>query len=81
MSIDDRRLPGAMRGCPPCKNCEERHTACHDHCPKDQRGEYGCQHWKAEAEAVNQKRRTYAADRNNYYEEIKRRAKWGIKTF
>lgn len=77
---EESRLSGAMRGSPPCKNCEERHTACHDHCPKDMRGEYGYKHWKAESEAVNEKRRSYMEDRNNFYEEQRRRAKW-VKTF
>ena len=78
---EESRLTGVMRGCPPCKDCEERHTACHDHCPKDQRGEYGYKRWKADAKMINEKRRAYEENRNNFYEEQKRRNKWGIKTF
>ena len=37
----------------PCKDCQERHTACHGHCPKDARGEYGYEAWKAEMDAMN----------------------------
>lgn len=32
----------------PCKDCAERFIACSDKCPKDARGEYGYQAWKAE---------------------------------
>ena len=78
---DTKRLSGVMRGSPPCKDCEERHTACHDNCPKDMRGEYGYKHWKAEAQVVNDKRKAYAEDRNKVYEEEYRRKSWGIKTF
>jgi hypothetical protein len=33
---------------PPCKDCKERFTACHDKCPKDKRGEYCYKAWKSE---------------------------------
>ena len=29
----------------PCKDCAERFTACHDRCPKDERGEFGYKAW------------------------------------
>lgn len=32
----------------PCKDCAERFPACSDKCPKDTRGEYGYQAWKAD---------------------------------
>ena len=35
------------RDCP-CKDCPERFYACSDKCPKDARGEFGYQAWKAE---------------------------------
>ena len=34
----------------PCKDCKEKFTACHDRCPKDERGEYGYKAWKLEFE-------------------------------
>lgn len=29
----------------PCKDCEERFSTCHSHCPKDERGEFGYAEW------------------------------------
>ena len=57
----------------PCMNCPERFTACHDHCPKDARGEYGYGKWKAdrEAEKVAEAQRKALTWTNG-----KRRAKW-----
>lgn len=43
----------------PCKDCSERFTACADHCPKDERGEFGYKAWKAEAKRVNDNRKAY----------------------
>ena len=81
MTKNEQRMPGVMRGCPPCKDCGERHTACHDNCPKDMRGEYGYKHWKVDAQTVNDNRRSYAMERNEVYEEEQRRKKWGITHF
>lgn len=71
---DEKRLPGVMRGAPPCKDCEERHTACHDRCPKYKT-------WKAEAERIKEAKRAYAEEQHMVYEEQKRRKSWGRKTF
>lgn len=73
---DECRLPGAMRGVSPCTNCGERHTACHDKCPKDDRGEYGYRTWKADTKKVKDTRRAYLAEKHQVYEEEKRREKW-----
>jgi hypothetical protein len=81
MSADEKRLTGEVRGVSPCEECSERFQACWDHCPKDQRGEYGYKAWKADAQQVNEKRRTYAQERNAIYEEDKRRKRWATKTF
>ena len=35
----------------PCKGCTERFTACSDHCPKDERGEFGYKAWKERFQA------------------------------
>ena len=35
----------------PCKDCPERFIACSDHCPKDERGEYGYKAWKERYQA------------------------------
>jgi hypothetical protein len=48
-----------VRNASPCKGCSERFTACSDNCPKDKRGEYGYNAWKAENEEVNKKRKAY----------------------
>lgn len=56
----------------PCKDCQERHTACHGHCPKDARDEYGYMAWKAEREAIKQDIRLHTVGWSDAY----RRAKW-----
>lgn len=40
-----------MREDSPCRDCPERFTACSDHCPKDERGEYGYKAWKERYQA------------------------------
>lgn len=67
---DESKLPGVMRGVPPCKGCEERHTACHDNCPKYKA-------WKAETERIKEAKRAYEAERYAIIEEQKRRKSWG----
>jgi hypothetical protein len=42
---------------PPCENCTERFIACHDHCPKDERGEFGYKAWKMQIEEEKKKER------------------------
>lgn len=74
---EECRLPGVMRGVSPCKDCDERYTACWGRCPKDDRGEYGYAAWKADSQKVNDKRRAYAEEQHKVYEEEKRRKAWG----
>jgi hypothetical protein len=58
--VDDiRRIRSGVRDIPPCKDCTEKFLACHDHCPKDIRGEHGYKAWKAELERVKENRKTY----------------------
>ena len=59
MITDEQRITGAVRGAPPCKDCTERFQACWDHCPKDERGEFGYKAWKAETKRVNKARIEY----------------------
>ena len=59
MNIDERRLSGAIRGVSPCTGCKERFSACWDHCPKDERGEFGYKAWKAEIKRVKKNRDDY----------------------
>ena len=68
------RIAGVMRGNSPCTDCAERHTACHDKCPK-------YHDWKAEAEKVKQQRRSYMEERQQIYEESRRRSRWGTTHF
>jgi hypothetical protein len=35
----------------PCNGCTERFIACSDHCPKDERGEYGYKAWQEQHKA------------------------------
>ena len=68
------RLPGATRGAPPCKECEERHTACWDSCPK-------YKEWQAEVHRINEARNAYVKSRHNDYVERNRRNGWQRRTF
>ena len=70
------RMPGVIRGVSPCTNCTEKFTACHGKCPKDQRGEYGYDAWKAEVQKIKDKQKAYIDNRNMAYEEEKRRNTW-----
>ena len=49
------------REMPPCKDCTERFTACHDRCPKDERGELGYKAWKSRLDEINKRRKEYEA--------------------
>ncbi len=57
-----------IRESAPCKLCSEKFTACHDRCPKDERGEFGYKAWKAILEDIKKKRKAYL--------DLKRRKKW-----
>ena len=70
MSVDDKRLTGAVRGAPPCKGCSERFQACWDRCPKDERGEFGYKAWKAEIKRINKAREEYARKNAKKYKYI-----------
>ena len=74
MTTDEQRMPGVMRGCPPCKDCGERHTACHDRCTRYKA-------WKAEAERIKEAERKYKEETYKDYEQQQRRKKWGITHF
>lgn len=71
---DPRRLSSVMRGVSPCANCEERHTACWDSCPKYKA-------WKAEAQKVKEAKKAYAIEMEETYTEYNRRSKWRRRTF
>ena len=55
----EQRSRSIIRDLPPCCDCTERFTACHDHCPKDARGEFGYMAWKNEIKRVKKVRRDY----------------------
>lgn len=65
---DKSRINCGIRDKSPCTGCTERFTACSDHCPKDERGEFGYKAWKAKIEEMKQTRK-------NYYD-LNRRQKW-----
>lgn len=68
---DSQRPPNPVRETPPCKGCSERYTACSDHCPKDERGEYGYLAWRAARQAVEDRRKAYNA--------LNRRPAWELR--
>ena len=43
-----------IRDTPPCKDCTDRHTACHDSCG-------GYKEWKRRLDEVNKRRKEYEA--------------------
>ena len=51
----------------PCKECSERFIACSDHCPKDERGEYGYKAYKADLYKVNRAKKEYKRQRYEDY--------------
>ena len=53
----------------PCKDCPDRHTACHDHCEKYKA-------WKEEHDRINKARREYVAQGQTIWSEAKRRNLW-----
>ena len=55
----NKNLSSQVRGVSPCTGCTERFRACWDHCPKDERGEFGYKAWKAEADRVKAERLKY----------------------
>lgn len=69
---DSQRVSIGIRDVSPCKDCPERFAACSDHCPKDERGEFGYKAWKAKIKEVDEKRKAY--DRLN------RRKAWQMKS-
>jgi hypothetical protein len=56
---EEQRIEGRIRTLPPCKGCDERFTACHDKCPKDERGEYGYHSWRSQLDELNERRKEY----------------------
>ena len=65
------RPPAIVRGESPCTGCTERYPACHDKCPKDNRGEYGYQAWRAEVFEVQKKRTAYNRLNRRYLWELR----------
>ena len=54
-----RKMSHVTRDPSPCKDCTEKFTACSDRCPKDARGEYGYDAWKAEIARIKKAKREY----------------------
>ena len=54
--MSPRKPAQSYRKSAPCKGCTEKFEACHGKCPKDQRGEYGYDAWKAEIAGVKKNR-------------------------
>lgn len=74
MVTDEQRIVGEVRGSPPCRNCEERHTACHDKCDR-----YHA--WKSEMHKIKEVKNAYKAAYFNDYIDENRRQAWRRKTF
>ena len=66
MVKEEQRLSSTIREKSPCRDCAERFPACHDHCPKDARGEFGYMAWKNEIQRVKKVRRDYIEYKTNH---------------
>ena len=53
------KISNTIRDPSPCKDCAERFRACADHCPKDERGEYGHKAWTDELNRVKKEKQKY----------------------
>lgn len=65
---DKSRINCGIRDKSPCTGCTERFTACSDHCPKDERGDFGYKAWRAKLDEVKAKKKAY--------NDLNRRKKW-----
>lgn len=68
MTIEESRKLRLYREMSPCQGCAEKFCACHDRCPKDERGEYGYKAWKEELAAIKKRKKAY--------DDLNRRRKW-----
>lgn len=66
-----------MRNDGPCKDCQERFTACSDKCPKDERGECGYKTW---LEKVHKEETAKKEWRRQKREDSIRDARYGFTT-
>jgi hypothetical protein len=67
--VRGQKPPQSFRDSSPCDGCTEKFTACHSRCPKDLRGEFGYEAWKAKCREIDQKRK-------EYLEAVRRRKRW-----
>lgn len=69
MVQDHQRPPNIIRDPSPCKGCTERFEACSGKCPKDARGGYGYNSWKAEIARIKKEKSKYLNRVNNRWKE------------
>lgn len=69
MVQDNQRIRTAIRDPSPCLGCTERFEACSGKCPKEARGEYGYDSWKAEIDRVKKEKHKYLNRVNNRWKE------------
>ena len=60
----------------PCKDCQERFTACSDKCPKDLRGEYGHHAWVTEYRKDEAEKQAWRRQKS---EDMKRDSRYGFR--
>lgn len=63
-----KNYPSRLSDVSPCKDCAERHTACHDHCQR-------YKDWKAEMEKVKEARAKYLDTKDQEWQSLIRRRK------
>lgn len=63
-------VPKGHRGVSPCYGCTERFLACSDHCPKDERGQYGYLAWKAAVKKIEDTRKEYYEQRRLQWQRV-----------
>lgn len=60
----------------PCNGCTERFTACSDHCPKDERGEFGYKAWLDKAHKDKAEQTKWRRQKS---EDMKRDSRYGFR--
>lgn len=68
---EKQKLTGPVRDKSPCDGCTERFLACHDHCPKDERGAFGHKAFKEQIAQIKAARRNYDMKYNPYFHDYK----------
>lgn len=74
---EESRIAAPVRDKSPCCGCTEKFLACHDRCPKDERGQYGYKVFRGRIQQVKDARRNYLMKYDKYFHDYREEAKDG----